>query len=98
MPGTSHRRAARPARRTDVEVLAILAAKQQAAHAQRAAAGQHVGRRAPLLWGYRALSAIADESDSSARRRAERMVATGVLERLPGHPVMFRLARTPTGC
>jgi uncharacterized caspase-like protein len=97
MAGTSHRRATRAARRTDAEVLAILAAKQQDAHAQRAAVGQHVGRLAALLWGYRGLAAIADESDSSARRRVQRMVAAGVLERLPGHPVMFRLARTPTG-
>ena len=98
MPGGSHRRAARAARRTDAEVLAILTAKQHAAHAQRTAAGQHVGCHAPLGWGYRGLAAIADESDSSARRRAQRMVAAGVLERLPGHPVMFRLARAPTGC
>ena len=95
MPGTSQRRGAPPARHTDAEVLATLAARQQAVHAQRGGAGQHVGCRAPLLWGYRGLAAIAGESASSARRRAQRMVAAGVLERLPGSPVMFRLARVP---
>ena len=87
MPGTSQSRGAPPARHTDAEVLA---ARQQAAHAQRGGAGQHVGCRAPLLWGYRGLAAIAGESASSARLRAQRMVAAGVLERLPGRPVIVQ--------
>lgn len=95
MPRSSDRHRVTPGRRTDAEVLAILAEAQRAADERRARAGQHVGARAALLWGYRGLATLAGESDSSARRRAARMVAAGTLERLPGVPVMFRLARVP---
>ena len=85
MPGTSQRRGAPPGRRTDAEVLATLAARQRAVHAQRGGAGQHVGCRAPLLWGTVA-SRNPGESASSARPRAQRMVGTGVLSGSPGAP------------
>lgn len=77
---------------TDDELIEILTKAQEVRNQQRAAAGQYVGRAAPLVWGYAGLAAVAKESEGTARSRARRLVAEGKLRRLCGRQATFALA------